>query len=78
MTVMVRLDGDLEEFLLGREVVVEGPEAQVGGVGDLLDAYSTRITGGQQRPGSRHRRRARARPAPVQAVAAGACVMTRS
>ena len=38
----------VEEVLLGREVVVEGAEAHVGGVGDLLDADLGGIPGAQQ------------------------------
>ena len=41
----------LEEFFLADEVVVEGPEADVGGFGDLLDARSFSAAFGDEADG---------------------------
>jgi hypothetical protein len=62
------VDGGFEELLLGVEVVVERAETHVGGVGELLDADLTRLTGGQHRLGGRHQRGAGALPPAVGTV----------
>jgi hypothetical protein len=67
------LHGRVEELLLGLEVVVERPETDVGGLGDLLDAHPGRVAGGQQLPRRRHQRRPRPGLAPVQAAGSNAC-----
>ena len=58
----------VEDLLLGREVVVEGPEAHVGRVGDPLDADLGRIPGAQQSPSSRDQRGPREGLSPVETI----------
>jgi hypothetical protein len=62
------IDGGVEELVLGLEVVVERPEADVGGVGDLLDAHLARIAGSEQFARRGHQGCPRLRPAPVQSA----------
>jgi hypothetical protein len=60
-------DGGAEQVLLGGEVVVEGPDSDVGGLGDLHD-WDLRRPGGEEGLGRTDERGAGARFAPVQAV----------
>src|SRR4029453_972513 len=63
------LDCGVEEFLLRLEVVVEGAEPDIGGVGDLLDAHCCRIARGEQTSRRRDERSTGAGFPSVQPVA---------
>lgn len=59
-----------EQLLLALEVVVEGTQPHVGGLGDLLDR-DVEIPGGDEALGRADEGRPRARPAPIEPVACG-------